>query len=93
MLALQLGEERHCLEPRIGDKPRFDGRPNVGEGVWPGAPSPWRTHPRGASQPPLAPSRFLIHAAPPGRLAQSHPFVQPPRQQANLTVRDHATPS
>lgn len=93
MLALQLGEERHRFEPWVGDEPRFDVRPNLGEGIRPSAPSALRANPRGASQPPMAAGRFLIHAAPPCRLAKSQSFVQPPRKQTNLSVRDHATPS
>jgi hypothetical protein len=38
MLALQLGEERRRLEPRIHDESRFDSRPNLGEGDGPHAP-------------------------------------------------------
>ena len=90
VLRLQPRKQRLGLQARSLLQLLMHFRPDLGERVSPGPPSPLRNDFAGKPpKPPILPSRLLVHVRLVRRLSQRLPRRQRPPQPFHLPIRDH----
>jgi hypothetical protein len=89
----QLGEDRLGLQARLPLEQRTNLHPHLGERIDPRRPIVRQSHlARQLPQPPILPSRLVVHVRPRRRDTQPLAGRQQPSQLPHLFVRDHRKP-